>query len=142
MRPAPRHRRPVRSVAPHRPTACGGRRSGPGFTLVEVLVALAIVAIALAAGSRAAGQLAGQAERETQVLLAQLCAENELVRVRLAKQMPSIGDSQISCEQGGQSFRVELAVRPTPNPSFRRVDAQVLSAATPVLRLSTVVGRN
>jgi general secretion pathway protein I len=36
---------------------------------------------------------------------------------------------------------VLLAVRPTPNANFRRVEAQVLSAEAPVLRLSTVVGR-
>jgi general secretion pathway protein I len=47
----------------------------------------------------------------------------------------------VACEQGGQSFNVLLAVRPTPNPNFRRVDAQVLSGNDSVLRLSTVVGR-
>ena len=117
-------------------------RRANGFTLVEVMVALGIVAIALAAGMRAAGQLVNNGERESQVLLAQLCAENELVRTRLSKQMPSVGDSSTPCEQGGQSCRVALTVRPTPNPSFRRVDVQTFAGERPLVRLSTVIGRN
>jgi general secretion pathway protein I len=112
-----------------------------GFTLVEVLVALGIVAIALTAGLQATTALTRNAERQSDLLLAQTCAENQLVRVRLAKQMPDVGDNQLDCEQAGQVFTVVLAVRPTPNPNFRRVDAQVLKAAATVLRLSTVVGR-
>ena len=55
--------------------------------------------------------------------------------------MPAIGDDLQSCEQAGRRFDVSLVVRPTPNPSFRRVDAQVLDGTYPVLRLSTIVGR-
>ncbi|NMM78208.1 type II secretion system protein GspI [Acidovorax sp. SRB_14] len=112
-----------------------------GFTLVEVLVALAIVAIALLAGLQATSALTRNAQRQADVLLAHLCAENELVQVRLSRQMPSVGDSQHSCVQAGREFTVAVAVRPTPNPSFRRVDAQVLAEGSPVLRLSTIVGR-
>lgn len=112
-----------------------------GFTLVEILVALAIVAVALAAGLQATGALTRQAERQPQQWLAQLCAENELAKLRLAHQMPGVGDGSLDCEQAGRSLQVTLTVRPTPNPSFRRVDAQVSDGATPVLRLSTVVGR-
>ena len=112
-----------------------------GFTLVEVLVALSIVAIALLAGGKAVGALLLNAERQSEVLLAHLCAENSLTAVRLSRNMPAIGDSVQSCEQAGQTLDVKLVVRPTPNPSFRRVDAQVLSGAGPVLRISTIVGR-
>jgi general secretion pathway protein I len=112
-----------------------------GFTLVEVLVALAIVAIALLAGLKATTALTSNALRQSNVLLAHVCAENELVRVRLARQMPGIGETTVTCAQGGQNFDVVVNVLPTPNPSFRRVDAQVFEASSPVLRLSTVVGR-
>jgi general secretion pathway protein I len=112
-----------------------------GFTLVEVLVALGIVAIALAAGLRAATALTSNGLRQSSLLLAQICAENELVKARLSKQMPSIGDARESCEQAGRVFNVTVSVLPTPNPSFRRVDAQVFDDNAPVLRLSTVVGR-
>ncbi len=108
---------------------------------MEVLVALSIVAIALLAGGQATSALVRNAERQSEVLLAHLCAENALAAVRLARQMPAIGDGAQTCEQAGQTFDLTLVVRPTPNPSFRRVDAQVRSARGPVLRLSTIVGR-
>jgi len=112
-----------------------------GFTLVEVLVALSIVAIALMAGLQSTNALTRNALRQSDIVLAQLCAENELVRVRLSRQMPSVGDSTQACEQAGQRFDVRLIVRPTPNPSFRRVDAQVLDGENSIRRISTILGR-
>ena len=112
-----------------------------GFTLVEVLVALGIVAIALTAGLQATAALTRNAQRQSDVLLAHICAENELVKTRLSRQMPDVGDSNVTCEQAGEVFNVALAVRATPNPNFRRVDAQVQKDDATVLRLSTVVGR-
>ena len=112
-----------------------------GFTLVEVLVALGIVAIALVAGLRASAALTSNAQRQSDVLLAHICAENQLVAMKLAKQLPSVGDSDQACRQAGQDFNVHIKVAPTPNPSFRRVDAQVFTGHVPVLRLSTVMGR-
>jgi general secretion pathway protein I len=117
------------------------RQASRGFTLVEVLVALGIVAMALTAGTQATLALTRNAQRQSDVLLAHLCAENELIRVRLARQMPGVGDTRLACEQAGRSLSVALAVRPTPNPNFRRVDAQVFDGDFPVLKLSTVVGQ-
>lgn len=112
-----------------------------GFTLVEVLVALGIVAIALVAGLQASAALGSNAQRQSDVLLAHICAENELVRLKLAKQLPPVGDAEQACEQAGQPFLVRVKVSPTPNPNFRRVDTQVFGSGAPVLRLSTVMGR-
>ena len=112
-----------------------------GFTLIEVLVALAIVAIALLAGLQATTALTRNAQRQADVLLAHLCAENELVATRLVPQMPPVADSAYVCEQAGRNLNVSVVVRPTPNPMFRRVDAQVLDGDLPVLRLTTIVGR-
>ena len=63
------------------------------------------------------------------------------VAVRLAKQMPAVGDNTTGCEQAGRSLSVTLAVRPTPNPNFLRVEAHVAERESPLLTLSTVVGR-
>lgn len=112
-----------------------------GFTLVEVLVALGIVAIALVAGLQATAALTSNGQRQSDMLLAHLCAENELARLRLGKQIPSVGESTNDCEQAGHVYRVNVRVSPTPNPNFRRVDAQVFDAAAPILRLSTIQGR-
>ena len=117
---------------------CGNFR---GFTLIEVLVALAIVAIALLAGLKATTALTNNAVRSSDVLQAQICAENELIKIRLARQFPGVGDITVACEQAGRVFQVVLMVRPTPNPLFRRVDAQVSEASSMILQLSTVVTR-
>ncbi|WP_295855856.1 type II secretion system minor pseudopilin GspI [uncultured Xylophilus sp.] len=124
---------------PHR--AAASEAVARGFTLIEVLVALGIVAIALVAGLQATTALTRNALRQSDTVLAQLCAENELVRMRLARQMPGIGDTAVPCEQGGRRYTVTVGVRPTPNPSFYRVDALVDDGQYPVLKLSTIVGR-
>lgn len=112
-----------------------------GLSLVEVLVALAIVSIALIAGFQASDALLRNAGRQSSAMLAHLCAENQLIALRLARQLPGTGESLSTCQQAGRSFEVQLTVSGTPNPSFRRVDALVLEGAQPILRLSTVLGR-
>ncbi len=117
------------------------RGLGRGFTLIEVLVALAIVAIALAAGLKSTEALTRNAERQSDLLLAEICAENELVKARLSSQMPGVGDSTVPCEQAGRSLSVTVSVLPTPNPSFRVVSARVFDGARPLLDLKSIVGR-
>jgi general secretion pathway protein I len=117
-------------------------RSARGFTLIEVLVALAIVAIALGAGIKAAGALSDNAGRLKTVTAAQWCAENQLAELRLSRQFPNTGDSDFSCEQLGRVYLGRLSVQTTPNPNFRRVDAQVSDdQGQPQLSLTTIVGR-
>ena len=113
-----------------------------GFTLIEVLVALAIVAVALGAGIKAAGALTNNAQRLVDVSAAQWCADNQLANLKLARQFPGVGDSDFSCEQLGHNYQGQLRVRPTPNPNFRRVDASIAGEdAQPLLTLSTVLPR-
>lgn len=113
-----------------------------GFTLIEVLVALTIIAVTLGAGIKAAGALTNNAQRLAEVSAAQWCADNQLVGLKLAKQFPGIGDGDFVCEQLGRSYRGKLVVRSTPNPNFRRVDAQVLDESEQtILSVSTILGR-
>lgn len=119
-----------------------GLRTRNGFTLIEVLVALAIVAIALGAGFRAAGALTNNAQRLTDVTAAQWCADNQLTELKLTRQFPGVGDSDFSCEQLGRRYSGKLLIRPTLNPNFRRVDAVIRDEADlPLLRLSAVAAR-
>ena len=115
---------------------------GAGFTLVEVLVALAITAIALGAGLKAAGALTDNAQRLGDVINAHWCADNALTGLRLAKQFPGTGEAEFACNQLGRDYRGLLRTQATPNPNFRRVDAVVMNEAGFVLAtLSTVVGQ-
>ena len=117
-------------------------RPAAGFTLLEVLVALAVTAIALGAGLRAAGVLTDNAARLSDVMAAQWCADNELTGLRLSRTFPGVGDADFTCEQLGRTYTGKLVTRPTPNPGFRRVDAIVSDAdGRPLLTLSTVLGR-
>ena len=117
-------------------------RPGHGFTLVEVLVALAITAIALGAGLKAAAALTDNAQRLAEVTSAHWCADNALTGLRLAKQFPGTGEAEFGCTQLGREYRGLLRTQATPNPNFHRVDALVMNADGQVMAsLSTVLGR-
>jgi general secretion pathway protein I len=113
-----------------------------GFTLIEVMVALGIVAIALLVGIKSTDSLGRSAQRQALSHWGQLCADNELIRLRLLRKLPDIGNSQVDCPQAGMVLQVRLAVQVTPNPNFRRVDAQVFFANEPLLQLSSIMGRD
>jgi general secretion pathway protein I len=113
-----------------------------GFTLIEVLVALAVVATALAAGLQASGALTRMTERQSLQWLGRLCAHNALVQMRLQGQMPALGVQSMPCVQANTALQVELNVTTTPNPSFRRVQASALASDSgALLQITTVVGR-
>lgn len=118
-----------------------------GFTLVEVLVALTIVAIALGAGLQVSGLQIKNAERQGLMFRAGLCAENELIKLRLTRQLPDVGDKSFTCEQAGVTLAGRLHIEATPNPSFRKVDALMYQAdganqeAYTLLTLTTLAGR-
>jgi general secretion pathway protein I len=111
------------------------------MTLIEVMVALGIVATALLTGLKATGALGDNAQRQRDSGMAQLCADNALVQLRLLRQLPDLGTREHTCTQAGTDYTVQLLVNPTPNPNFRRVDARVALRETPLVQVSTVVGR-
>lgn len=96
-----------------------------GFTLLEVLVALVIIGVALAASMRGAMSLTNTAEYSRDKLLALLTAENRLLELRLARERLEPGEEILPCQQGGIAFTCAQAVKPTPNPFFRRVEVRV-----------------
>lgn len=115
-------------------------RRGAGFTLIEVLVALAIVAITLGAGIKAAGALTTNTQRMADVTAAQWCADNQLAGMRLSRLTPPVGDSEFSCVELGANYRGTLTVRRTPNPLFVNVNAQMMDdAGRPILSIRTVL---
>jgi general secretion pathway protein I len=112
-------------------------RRESAFTLVEILVALAILAIALAATTRAAG-LATDGARETRArLLATWAAQNRVADLRARRVFPSPATTTATVEQGGMSLVLQETVAGTPNPTIRRVELAVSDAADPGRVLAT-----
>lgn len=96
-----------------------------GFTLVEVLIALAIVATALMASVRAVGEMAS-ASRELELRsLADMSAQNRIAMVRAARQFLPVGTRQFSCPQGKIEFVCHEEIKSTPNTLFRRIEVRV-----------------
>ncbi len=96
-----------------------------GFTLLEVLVALAIVAIGLTAALRATGVGTEGVGEYRDHLLALWLAQN-IVAERSARQdwpAPDITSSEE--DYANQRFLVKQEVKTTPNPRFRRIDVSV-----------------
>jgi len=117
------------------------RRRG-GFTLIEVLVALAVLSVTLAAGLKAAGALVLNAQRQAQVSAAQWCADNHLTELKLTRAFPGTGQAQFSCEQLGVRYRGQTRTQNTPNPNFRRVDVHIFNEeGYGLLTVSTVLSR-
>lgn len=129
---------PLKSCAPdhHRREA-----ASRGFTLVEILVALTIVAIALMASIRAVGSLTQSASDLRSRTLAQWSAENRLSQIRVQHEFPAVGRRSFDCDQGDHRLRCQEDVFATPNASFRRVEIQVFDAVSvPVNVGGTPVG--
>jgi general secretion pathway protein I len=116
----------------------GGRWCG--FTLVEVLVALAIISIALLAALRVAGGGTNSAGELRARLLAGWVAENILAEQRARAQWPSAGIQRGTQRQGGIDFAWREEVIATPNAAFRRVDIRVFAAPEEAHSLAHLTG--
>lgn len=110
-----------------------------GFTLVEVLVALALLAVALAAGMRALAQTADGASALRARTLALWVAQDRLAMAQIAPE--TVGaQSRGEAVQAGVRFVWEMDASGTPNPAFRRLDIRVAQADLPGHQLARLTG--
>lgn len=117
-------------------------RRARAFTLLEVLIALAVVALALLALVRTAGVQVGAFDALRERTLAGWVAANVLAETRLASALPPTGRGDGHAQLGGRDWRWTREVKATPQAGLRRIEVQVFldRAQQPSATLSGFAG--
>lgn len=100
-------------------------RPDRGFTLIEVMIALAIFVAAALALDAAMGSNVRGTMRFEEKTLASWVASNKLVELQLYQQWPNTGRQDDEAEMGGRRWFVQVDVAEGPLPDTRRVDITV-----------------
>jgi general secretion pathway protein I len=95
------------------------------FTLVEVLVALAVIAIALLALTRAATLQVQSFDGLRERTLAGWVASNVLAETRIATRFPPVTRSDGHMQMAGRDWHWTRDVKATANIAIRRIDISV-----------------
>jgi len=115
------------------------RRRAAGFTLVEILVALAVLAIAVAAVVTAVSGNVGNAAYLRDRTLAHWVAMNKVAEMQLAGDWPSPGKKKGETLMAAQEWSWELAVSTTDDADVRRLDVYVYADKESKDALATMV---
>lgn len=111
-----------------------------GFTLIEVLVGMAIIAVTLAAASRAAGHAIETSNEMKRRVIADLVAQNRLEMHKARHDWLAPGKLTGEETQAGISMIWKEAITDTPNPAFRKIEVEVFVAENPDYQLRRLVG--
>ena len=103
-----------------------------GFTLIEVLVALVIVALGMSALMETMGSSADTATWMRDRSFAQWIAFNQLTLTRLTGQVPGVGQSDGELDFGGRHWRWRQLVTSLNFPGVVRIDVMVQPGDTPL----------
>jgi general secretion pathway protein I len=96
-----------------------------GFTLVEVVVALAIVAIGMFAVFKTIGDTAHNVGYLRDRTLAAWIADNRITEIRLTGQLPSVDQTEGEVEMAGRRWHWVATVSQTQVSGLRRIDVSV-----------------
>jgi general secretion pathway protein I len=114
-----------------------------GFTLIEVLVALAIIAVAMSAAVRVAGLMTQSSGVLRDRSIAMIAAQSRMAELQLQGRLPT-GVKAVDCDQGRLLLRCEQVIAAAENGRLLKVGVQVFdrSQEAPALaRLETLLGR-
>ena len=102
-----------------------------GFTLLEMLVALAVFSLAALALLRLEGATVRQTGQLDEKMIAQLVARNLAVETLTDPAPPSVGATSGVTENGGRNWRWSRTTSRTPDQRLVRVDISVATSRTP-----------
>jgi general secretion pathway protein I len=112
-----------------------------GFTLIEVLVALVVVAVSMTAAILAVSERTRDGTYLRDKTLAHWIAMNIVTERRLQGQAPQLGKSSDELEYAGRHWRWTAVVDKTAIDTMRRIDVSVRAADAPEdSSLATVTG--
>ena len=111
-----------------------------GFTLLEVMVALVIVALGLMAAFGQVNQTLTVASRLRDKTLAHWVAMNEMTRLRLLGEFPAIGSRSDDVDMARTTWRYTIKVVKTPVEAIRRVDISIAFEDRPDSVVTTLTG--
>ena len=103
----------------------GGKMKQTGFTLIEVLVALFILAITMAAVSRTASSSIQHVDAMRTRVIADWVAQNRLALHQARGDFIAPGIQTGTEEQAGQTYPWQEEIIATPNPTMRRIIVNV-----------------
>lgn len=110
------------------------------FTLIEVLVALAILGIALAASMRTLNLSIDTARETRERLAATWVLQNRLAEIEARRLFPGPGDTSGEVDYAGLRIQWRQRVVETPNAAFRRVELSAALAGQPDYALAKLNG--
>lgn len=119
------------------------RRFSHGFTLVEVMVAVVIVAVGMGAAILAVSQNVYNASYLREKIMASWVAENRLTELRLSGTTPKVEETTGDAEMGDVRWLWRQKVSETGVANLLRIDIQVSSELEPegtLVSLSGFVG--
>ncbi|MCI0749505.1 MAG: type II secretion system minor pseudopilin GspI [Nevskiales bacterium] len=107
------------------------KRPAAGFTLIEILVAVTVLAVALGALISGMTRHAANAAVLREKTVALWVAHNRLTEIALQPSWPDLGKSDDDVEMAGLEWRWFATVSETPDPDVRRVDIRVVRSTSP-----------
>jgi len=96
-----------------------------GFTLLEVLIALAVLALSLGAVIKATSDYTGNQSYLRDRTMAMWVARNVLVRFQVEGEWLSVGERKGTEEMGNQEWRWMTRISQTEEAELRRLDVEV-----------------
>ncbi|MCW8924296.1 MAG: type II secretion system minor pseudopilin GspI [Gammaproteobacteria bacterium] len=111
-----------------------------GFTLIEVLIALTIIAISLGTIMSASGNQARQTAYLKQKTLAHWVAMNEMTQLQLNAEFPPIGEKKGSSEMVNTEWFWLRTTKETQDEDARQVEFQIFSDEDREQGLTRLIG--